>query len=117
MNKEARSQTARQIVRAIQGKALNFSDPATRQEIQDWEIHLTYQDECSTPEKRVRILRVIEYIGTPEFVDNCIMRRGLKGTKIIPHQGYMREAILGDTAEVIKEGKEGELSVCRPKIT
>lgn len=49
-----------------------------------------------------RILRVIEYVGDDEFLSACIDRRSVKGTFHPGRQGcYIREAILGDTAEVL----------------
>ena len=68
-------------------------------------------------EKCVRMLRVIEYVGTPAFINDCINQRGLKGTKIIPGKGFMREAIVGETLEILTKSEVEELGVCRPKIT
>lgn len=121
MNETERLQIARQIVRAIQGKSLNFFDQETTAEIESWAHLLARYDEephiaALKATKTVRMLRFIEYIGTPEFISNCIARRGLKGTRILPG-GFMREAILGDTAEVLSEYDTKELGVCRPKTT
>ncbi|KKK51545.1 hypothetical protein LCGC14_3113900 [marine sediment metagenome] len=113
MNETTRAQIARQIVRAIQGGSLNYIDPKTITEIESWERILNIEP---APKKTVRVLRFIEYVGTPEFIDDCIARRGLKGTRVLPG-GFMREAILGDTAEVLSDDEVEELGVCRPKTT
>ncbi len=49
-----------------------------------------------------RILRVIEYVGSDEFLTACIEQRQVKGTKVCADDCYIREAILGDTAEILK---------------
>lgn len=67
--------------------------------------------------KTVRILRVIEYVGTPSFITDCINQRGVKGIRIIHGKGFIREAIIGETVEVLTESEVEELGVCRPKIT
>lgn len=48
-----------------------------------------------------RILRVIEYVGTPEFIRDAIDKRSVKGRRDVPGKGYITEAILGETAEVL----------------
>ncbi len=57
--------------------------------------------------KQVRILRVIEYTGTPEAVAQAMEQRGVKGT-IRPRPNgslVIREAIIGDTVEFLPEVK------------
>ncbi len=57
--------------------------------------------------KRFRILRVLEYEGDREWIDDCIKRRGVKGTQVVGNRGQIREAILGDVAELLpREEKE-----------
>jgi len=62
-----------------------------------------------TTKQQVRILRVIEYVGDLEWVQACITKRTLKGTLVTTY-GTIREAILGDTMElleaVVDEGKK-----------
>lgn len=49
-----------------------------------------------------RILRVIEYVGTDEFLASCVEKRFVKGTFKPGREGcYIREAILGDMAEIL----------------
>ena len=58
-----------------------------------------------------RVLRILEYIGTRQFVDYAIADGQVKGIKRIPVlEGEIREAVLGETAELIGEipGKEVE---------
>ena len=111
MNETTRAQIARQIVRAIQGGSLNYIDPTTMTEIESWERILNTEP---SPKKTMRVLRFIEYVGTPDFINDCIARRSLKGTRILPG-GFMREAILGDTTEVLSDYDVEVLGVCRPK--
>ncbi|MDE2098759.1 MAG: hypothetical protein KGL39_16005 [Patescibacteria group bacterium] len=49
-----------------------------------------------------RVLRILEYVGTPEFIASSVERRLVKGTKTIP-TGTIREAFIGDTYEVLAE--------------
>jgi len=56
-----------------------------------------------------RILRVIEYVGDDEFLAACIDKRVIKGTFIPGRPGcYIREAILGDTPEILKQATQQE---------
>lgn len=48
-----------------------------------------------------RILRVLEYTGTPDFTRDAIERRAVKGERILGN-GVIREAVLGETPEVLK---------------
>ena len=49
-----------------------------------------------------RILRVIEYVGDDTFLQSCIERRVIKGTYVPGRKlCYIREAILGDMAELL----------------
>lgn len=51
---------------------------------------------------KYRILRIIEYTGEREWVDEQINKRLVKGTYHIPNgRGVIREAIIGETAEVV----------------
>lgn len=47
-----------------------------------------------------RLLRVIEYTGTSEFIRNSINRRSVKGHLDV-RDGVIREALIGETAEVL----------------
>jgi hypothetical protein len=48
-----------------------------------------------------RILRVIEYVGDRDWIDEQIAKRGVKGSFVLPNKrGLIREAILGDVAEL-----------------
>ncbi len=48
-----------------------------------------------------RVLRVLEYIGTDDFIKRSIEDRSVKGTRRIAGYGEIREAVLGDTTEVL----------------
>lgn len=51
-----------------------------------------------------RLLRILEYTGSREFIDDAMERRGVKGTKRVPSLGgVIREALLGDTPELIDD--------------
>lgn len=56
-------------------------------------------------EDKRRVLRVIEYVGTEDFIRACIDRRQVKGTMIHPN-GTIREAVLGDTPELLHVAPE-----------
>ena len=53
----------------------------------------------------VRVLRVIEYIGTEEWVHSQIEKRQVKGSRAVvvdgTYSGVIKEAIIGDTSEVL----------------
>lgn len=64
-------------------------------------------------EDRVRVLRVLEYVGSRSFVDRCLELRTVKGRyypsriNIDLHDSdYIQEAILGETAEVLSRPTE-----------
>lgn len=53
---------------------------------------------------RVRVLRIIEYTGPREWVERQIASRGVKGTcamPFVPKGCSIREAVLGDTMELL----------------
>jgi hypothetical protein len=53
-------------------------------------------------DKKYRVLRIIEYVGEREWVDEQIAKRGVKGSYVVPNRrGVVREAIIGDTAELL----------------
>jgi hypothetical protein len=54
--------------------------------------------------KIVRRLRVLEYVGSQEWVDSMITNRQIKGTRVIS-SGSIREAFLGDTNEIMLEAE------------
>lgn len=54
----------------------------------------------------VRVLRIIEYVGTEEWVRDQIEKRQVKGSRAVSLRdgtlrGVIKEAIVGDTAEVL----------------
>lgn len=58
-------------------------------------------------DKQYRVLRVIEYVGEREWVDEQIAKRGVKGSYIVPNgRGVIREAIIGETAELLTRTRE-----------
>lgn len=50
--------------------------------------------------KQYRMIRVIEYVGDEEFINEHRTMRGVKGTRLC-RGGIIREAILGDTDEIL----------------
>lgn len=54
-----------------------------------------------------RLIRVLVYEGTPEFIQDCLTRRWLKGS-YCPPNGVIREAIVGDFLETILDESEPE---------
>jgi hypothetical protein len=50
-----------------------------------------------------RILRVLEYVGPAEWIDHCISNRQVKGTHTLSSNCFIREAILGETSELLPE--------------
>lgn len=53
-------------------------------------------------DKKYRILRIIEYTGEHEWIAEQINKRMVKGTYHIPNgRGVIREAIIGETPEVV----------------
>ncbi len=56
-------------------------------------------------EDQVRIIRILEYTGTREFVERSLINRGVVKQKETPN-GIIREAILGEFAELIESGDE-----------
>lgn len=58
-------------------------------------------------DKQYRMLRVIEYVGEREWVDEQIAKRGVKGSYVIPSgRGVIREAVIGETAELLTGTRE-----------
>ena len=51
--------------------------------------------------KVCRVLRVLEYTGTPEWVADCITRREIKGRWVCPN-GQISEAIVGEIPELLE---------------
>lgn len=50
---------------------------------------------------RVRVLRLIEYVGTPEWVNKCIEGRAVKGRRVISGDNFIQEGIIGEVPEVL----------------
>lgn len=55
--------------------------------------------------EKVRVLRVLEYIGTREAVELHLKRRGVVG-QIEVNNLVIREAILGEFPEILEKGGE-----------
>ena len=51
-----------------------------------------------------RALRIIEYVGEPDWVAHCLEHRGVKGTRDCG-RGFIREALLGDTLEFLDDAE------------
>jgi len=52
---------------------------------------------------RVRVIRVLEYEGPRDWVEDCLSHRGVKGTKNLGNGCVIREAIVGDFPAVVEE--------------
>lgn len=52
------------------------------------------------PDDRVRVIRVLEYVGGREWVEDTLTRRSVAGTWSCPN-GTIREAVVGDFPEVV----------------
>lgn len=51
---------------------------------------------------KYRVLRILEYVGDRDWVDDQIAKRQVKGSYVIPNgRGVVREAIIGDTVELL----------------
>lgn len=51
---------------------------------------------------KYRALRIIEYVGDRDWVDDQIARRQVKGSYVLPNgRGVVREAMIGDTVELL----------------
>jgi hypothetical protein len=51
---------------------------------------------------KYRVLRIIEYVGDRDWVDDQIAKRQVKGSYVIPNgRGVVREAMIGDTVELL----------------
>lgn len=55
---------------------------------------------------RVRVIRVLEYEGSREWVEYSLSQRGVKGIKVMDNGGTIREAIVGDFPAIVEEVKE-----------
>jgi len=58
---------------------------------------------------RVRVIRVLEYEGTREWVEELLKTRCVHGYLKMGKGGVIREAILGDFPEIVEEEKEKPL--------
>jgi hypothetical protein len=51
---------------------------------------------------KYRALRIIEYVGDRDWVDEQIAKRQVKGSFVLPNgRGVVREAMIGDTVELL----------------
>jgi hypothetical protein len=48
----------------------------------------------------VRMLRIIEYVGTREWVDDQINKRNVKGCKVV-RDGYILEGFVGEVPQLV----------------
>jgi hypothetical protein len=65
-------------------------------------------DNTDKDEKVYRFLRVLEYVGTREFIDHMITNRGVKGSSPGWHSGkhkqgsgFIKEAIVGELPDLL----------------
>jgi len=56
--------------------------------------------------EKVRVIRVLEYVGDRKWVEAVLEQRAIKGTKNIENGGIIREAILGDFPEIVEQIKD-----------
>ncbi len=57
---------------------------------------------------KVRVIRVLEYEGTREWVEEMLKTRCVHGYLKMQHGGIIREAIVGDFPEIVEEEREVE---------
>ena len=50
----------------------------------------------------VRVLRLLEYVGDRQWVEQAIAKRGVKGTYDVGYRGHINEAIIGEFPEAVK---------------
>lgn len=56
-----------------------------------------------------RLIRVLVYEGTPEWIQTCLETRGVKGSYQPGNFGVIKEAIIGDfLAEVVERAVPSE---------
>ena len=55
---------------------------------------------------KIRVIRVLEYVGERKWVEALLAQRGIKGTRVIENGGIIREAIVGDFPEIVEEETE-----------
>lgn len=48
-----------------------------------------------------RLIRILVYEGEPEFIQQVMQERGVKGSYVLPRGGLIKEAIVGDFLEAI----------------
>jgi hypothetical protein len=66
------------------------------------------KEELKMEEGKYRVLRIIEYSGTREWVDKQIANRSVKGTRVVVNGGTLREAIIGDVPELLGHSENFE---------
>jgi hypothetical protein len=49
----------------------------------------------------ISVIRVLQFIGTADWVQATLARRAVKGSHAVPGGGVIREALLGDPFELI----------------
>lgn len=54
-----------------------------------------------------RLIRVLVYEGSPEWIAEALAKRGVKGSYVTP-RGVIKEAIVGDFLEEVIEDKTEE---------
>lgn len=52
-------------------------------------------------EDRVRVLRILEYVGPRSWVEKTMEANAVKGTHHLGHGQWIKEAILGDYPEML----------------
>ena len=52
-------------------------------------------------ERRIRILRLLEYVGPESWVRDTIARSSVKGVYHLANDRWISEAVLGDVSEII----------------
>lgn len=52
-----------------------------------------------------RVIRVLVYEGTPEWIQETMKRNAVKGSHVLPNGNCIKEAIIGDFLEEVIERK------------
>lgn len=52
---------------------------------------------------KARMVRILVYEGSVEWINRCLMQRGVKGSQTLGTGCVIREALLGDYIEMLPE--------------
>lgn len=53
--------------------------------------------------KQYRLLRIIEYVGDADFIQQSVDRRAVKGRHFVRKGCFIQESIIGETGELLED--------------